>query len=153
MFSDRKPDSGREHEAATSMTSAHTLRQKRIALVDSDALQRTCTGSSLKAIGIDHASFEHLHGLINAAREGRRFDAILLGLHADAAPVVALIADVWSALGQRVHVFFMAHPTELPHAREALSRSAVGGWRSQLILSPASDAELRAVFHGKGFHA
>ncbi len=135
------------------MTSAHTLRQNRIALVDSDALQRMCTGSSLKAIGIDHASFEHLHGLINAAREGRRFDAILLGLHADAAQVVALIADVWSALGQRVHVFFMAHPTELPHAREALSRSAVSGWRSQVILSPASDAELRAVFHGKEFHA
>ncbi|AGU51497.1 hypothetical protein VAPA_1c44240 [Variovorax paradoxus B4] len=135
------------------MTSVYKLSQNRIALVDSDALQRMCTGSSLKAIGIDHASFEHLHGLINAVREGRRFDAILLGLHADATPDVALISDVWSALGQRVRVFFMAHSTELRHAREALSRSAVGGLRSEVILSPASDAELRAVFHGEGFHA
>ncbi|MDQ0589408.1 hypothetical protein [Variovorax paradoxus] len=135
------------------MTPVYKLRQNRIALVDSDALQRLCTGSSLKAIGFDHASFEHLHGLIDAVREGRHFGAILLGLHADAASDMALISDVWEALGQRVRVFFMAHSTELAHAREALSRSAIGASRSQVILSPASDAELRAVFHGEGFHA
>ncbi|MBT2337334.1 hypothetical protein J7E49_25970 [Variovorax paradoxus] len=135
------------------MIFADDLRQNRIALVDSDALQRLCTGSSLKAVGIDHVSFAHLHGLIHAAREGRRFDAILLGLHADATPQVALISDVWEALGQRVRVFFLAHPTELSYAQEALSRSSVDGLHPDMILSPASDADLRAVFHGEGFRA
>jgi DNA-binding NtrC family response regulator len=124
--------------------------QHRVALVDSDALQRTCTGSSLRTAGIDHHSFEHLYGLIHAAREGGRFDAILFGLHADAAQQMALMADVWSALGRRVGLFFLAHPTELRLAQLALSQAGEGEGRSEVILSPASDDELRAMFHEGG---
>jgi DNA-binding NtrC family response regulator len=125
---------------------ADTHRQRRVALVDSDALQRGCTGNSLRSAGIDHASFEHLYGLINAARDGRNFDAILLGLHADATQEMALISDVWGAFGRRVPVFFLAHPTELRGAHEALSWPITGGPHPDVILSPAGDTDLRTMF-------
>lgn len=125
---------------------ADTHRRRRVALVDSDALQRRCTGNSLGSVGIDHASFEHLYGLINAARDGISFDAILLGLHADATQEIALISEVWDAFGRRVPMFFLAHHTELRDAHEALSWPTTSGPHPDVILSPAGDADLRTMF-------
>ena len=88
-------------------------RGGRIAVVDSDALQRICTSNSLLVLGADCAPFGRMHELAEAILAGHWFDAIIVGLHAHAVTTISQLPDVENAAGRSLPVLYLAHHTEL----------------------------------------
>lgn len=88
-----------------------------VALVDSDALQRLCTGNSLTSVGADYTGFEEVSELVEAIREGRQFDAIVLGLHArlhaGVVRTMSQLLDAQAAAGRPLPVLYVVHPSEM----------------------------------------
>ncbi|WP_369649568.1 MULTISPECIES: hypothetical protein [unclassified Variovorax] len=95
------------------MNASWIHREYRIALVDSDALQRICTSNSLSVLGADNAPFGRMSELVAAIRAGHQFDAVIVGIHADAAKTISELADVEDAAGRPLPVLYVAHHTEL----------------------------------------
>ncbi|MDZ4360508.1 MAG: hypothetical protein U1B84_29535 [Variovorax sp.] len=115
----------------------------RIALVDSDALQRACTGNSLTALGADFIPFVRLSDLIQALEVGQRFDGVVLGLHADAQKTVARVPAMHQAADWMLPLLYLAHRSELESV-EAVP-VAVRAQRSfELLLTPVANDDLGA---------
>jgi CheY-like chemotaxis protein len=113
----------------------------RVALVDSDALQRLCTGNSLSNVGADHVAFEEMRDVIEAIQAGHQFDAVVLGLHAGALKTVSSLFDVNDAAGRRLPVLYVVHPSEMEclHRLPAAMRAPPV---YQLLTSPVDDPAL-----------
>ncbi len=122
-------------------------REYRIALVDSDGLQRICTSNALSLLGIDSASFGRMHELVEAIREGHQFDAVIIGLHADAAKTVSKLCDVDDAAGWPLPVLYLAHYTELDVVHR-LPVQVLAQASFRLLLSPVDEAALIEWLNG-----
>jgi hypothetical protein len=123
--------------------SARIHRGCRIALVDSDALQRICTNNSLWALGADSAPFSRMPELAASIRAGHRFDAVIVGLHADAAETVAAWPEVQEAADQPLPVLYLAHPTELETLQQ-LPSTVLSQVSFRLLASPVDEGALLA---------
>lgn len=123
------------------MNASWIHREYRIALVDSDGLQRICTSNSLAVLGTDSASFGRMHELVDAIRAGHQFDALIVGLHADAAKTVSQLPDVAEAAGRALPVLYLAHHTEL-HIVHRMPASVLAQESFRLLASPVDERAL-----------
>jgi DNA-binding NtrC family response regulator len=121
---------------------AEVHRGYRIALVDSDALQRICTNNSLWALGADSTPFGRVSELVAAIRAGQRFDAVIVGLHADATRTAARWPEVEEAAGRPLPVAYMAHYTELDSV-QCLPSRMLDAASFRLLASPVDEDALR----------
>ncbi|WP_062474559.1 hypothetical protein [Variovorax boronicumulans] len=113
----------------------------RIALVDSDALQRACTGNSLTALGADFIPFVRIADLIQALEVGQRFDGVIVGLHADAQKTVARVPAMHQAADWMLPLLYLTHRSELESVESV--PVAVRAQRSfELLLTPVSNEDL-----------
>ena len=135
------------------MTAGHKASShrsgRRIALVDSDALQRACTGNSLAALGADCTSFGRVSDLVAAIRAGTRFDALVVGLHADAVATVSGLREADKAAGAAIPVLHLAHQSELDAVLQLPAR-LLARTSFRLLLSPVDEAELMAWLNAPG---
>jgi DNA-binding NtrC family response regulator len=114
----------------------------RVALVDSDALQRTCMRASLTSIGADCVAFNRHADLHSAmSGQGRVFDALVLALHTDARETLAALPALRAAAGPQSAVLLMTHSSQLRGASEWI-RNVLSDDRVDLILSPVDECEL-----------
>ncbi len=117
----------------------------RVALVDSDVLQRLCTTNTLQATGIvAWSAFERAEQLAAALRAGQRFDLVLVGLHADAAELMFTLRQI-PAVACGLPLMYLAHRSELEYARPLLAPGWPADAHPQLLLSPMEDRALGAM--------
>lgn len=116
-------------------------RGYRIALVDSDALQRVCTANSLSAMGADSAAFGRVSELAGWIRRGHQFDAVIVGLHADAAKTVAKLPEIEEAVGWPLPVLYLAHHSELESVQR-LPSPVLKSKSFRLLASPVDEVAL-----------
>lgn len=119
-------------------------RPLRIALLDSDPLQRICSIHSVKQLGLTWASFDRVPMLVGALRCGFAFDLVLAALHADAAKVVEGLGRIRAVAHGRLPVIYLAHHSEMVFAYPALPKREETGSR-ELLLSPLDLGELAAA--------
>jgi CheY-like chemotaxis protein len=117
----------------------------RIAVIDSDALQRLCTTHTLQASGIvAWSAFERPEQLAVALRAGQQFDLVLVGLHADAAEMMVRLRQI-PAVERGLPLMYLAHRSELAYARPLLAPGWPADAHPQLLLSPMEDRALGAM--------
>ncbi|MGJ7609079.1 hypothetical protein ACSFA7_32415 [Variovorax sp. LT1R20] len=115
----------------------------RIALVDSDALQRACTSNSLTALGADFIAFARIADLIQVLEVGQCFDGVIVGLHTDAQKTVARVPEMHQTADWMIPVLYLTHRSELKSV-EAVP-AVVRAQRSfELLLTPVADEDLGA---------
>ncbi|WPG41116.1 hypothetical protein [Variovorax sp. EBFNA2] len=115
----------------------------RIALVDSDALQRACTGNSLTALGADFIPFVRMSDLIQVLEAGQRFDGIIVGLHADAQKTVARVPEMHRAADWMLPLLYLTHRSELKSV-ETVPLELRAQRSFELLLTPVANEDLGA---------
>lgn len=115
----------------------------RIALVDSDALQRACTGNSLTALGADFIPFVRIGDLIRALEVGQRFDGVIVGLHADAQKTVARVPAMHQAADWMLPLLYLTHRSELEGV-ESVPVEVRAQRAFELLLTPVANEDLSA---------
>ncbi|RSZ42292.1 MULTISPECIES: hypothetical protein [unclassified Variovorax] len=115
--------------------------------MDSDALQRLCTGNSLSVVGAGYDWFDELSGLVEAMRAGQQFDAVVLGLHANGMKALPLLLDVAAEADCPLPVLYVVHDSEMALAHRLPSRMRAPP-SFQMLASPVDDGALLAWLNG-----
>lgn len=121
------------------------MRQRQLALLDTDALQVACTVRELGGVQFHCVSFGSLDILIRKLQRGHRFDGILIALHDDNEWSIDELRKVRNAtLDNSTRVMLLAHDDELAQVRWLVREALAEGM--DFVRSPIEKTEFLLRF-------
>ncbi|MDP9920985.1 hypothetical protein J2W24_006672 [Variovorax boronicumulans] len=121
------------------------MKQRQLALLDTDALQVACTVRELGGVQFHCVNFGSPEVLIRTLQRGHRFDGILIALHDDNKWSLDELLKVRDAtLGSSTSVMLLVHEDELVRERGLVRRALTEGM--DFVRSPIEKTEFLLRF-------
>jgi len=121
------------------------MKQRQLALLDTDALQVACTVRELGELQFHCVSFGSPEMLIRTLQRGHRFDGLLIALHDDNEWSLDELLKVRNAtLSSSIRVMLLMHDDELAQERGLVRKALTEGM--DFVRSPIEKTEFLLRF-------
>lgn len=121
------------------------MKQRQLALLDTDALQVACTVRELRGVQFHCVNFGSPEALIRTLQRGHRFDGILIALHGDNEWSIDELLKLRNAmLEESISVMLLAHDDELAQERWLVRKALAEGM--DFVRSPVEKTEFLLRF-------